>query len=302
MILVVGATGRLGGMITRQLLAQGQTVRILVRQHSPWAALAELGAATSAQSLIDAGAQPVYGDLKERATLATACLGIDTVITTANAAMRGGDDNFERVDLKGTKNLIDAAQAAGVRHFVYTSVLGSAPNHPNPLFNAKDQCERYLKARSMTNGMTYTILKPGPFMEIWIGSIVGGPLATGQTVTLVGAGARKQAFVAMGDVVAYAVAAVANPVAHNQEILIAGAPAYSWTEAVAAVKRVLKRPIPVRYVQPGKPIPLVPSGMGQMLAALEMADSVVDMGETAAIYGIEPTSVDAFAWQFFGKR
>ncbi len=298
MILIVGATGKLGGMITRQLLAQGQAVRILVRPHSPWTALVELGAATSATELIAAGAQPVEGDLKDYASLAAACAGVDTVITTANAAMRGGDDNFESVDLMGTKQLIDAAQAAGVRHFVYTSIFGSAPDHPNPLFAAKGQCEAHLKA----SGMTYTVLKPGPFMEIWIGSIIGGPLAAGQPVTLVGEGVRKQAFVAMDDVVAYALAAVENPRAYNQEILIAGATPASWGDAVTAVARVIGQPIPVRYVQPGEPIPLVPPGMGLMLAAMEMADSVIDMAETAAAYGIEPTSVDGFARQFFGKK
>ena len=297
MILVVGATGKLGGMITRQLLAQGHAVRSLVRPHSPWAVLAEMGIATAVPALIAAGAQPIAGDLKDPASLAAACAGIDTVITTANAAMRGGEDNFESVDLHGTKNLINAAQAAGVRHFIYTSAFGSAPAHPNPLFAAKGQCEAYLKA----SGMAYTILKPGPFMEIWIGSIIGGPLAAGQPVTLVGEGARKQAFVAMADVVAYAVAAVENPCADNQEILIAGAPPAAWRDAVAAVERVRGRPIPVRSVQPGDPIPLVPPGMSLVLAAMEMADSNIDMAETAAVYGIEPTSVEGFARQFFGK-
>ncbi|RIK26637.1 MAG: hypothetical protein DCC55_39855, partial [Chloroflexi bacterium] len=62
MILIVGATGLLGGVITQQLLAQGKEVRILVRHNSPSEALAQQGMATPAQTLIDAGAQPVYGD------------------------------------------------------------------------------------------------------------------------------------------------------------------------------------------------------------------------------------------------
>lgn len=298
MILIVGATGQLGGMITRQLLAQRKTVRILVRPNSPSVELAPQGMATAAQSLIDAGAQPVDGDLKERASLDVACAGIDTVLTTANAAMRSGEDTFDSVDLNGTKNLIDAAKAAGVRHFVYTSTFGSAPNHPNPLFDAKGQCEAYLKA----SGLTYTILKPGPLMEMWFGVIIGLPLRAGQPVTLVGEGACKQAFTAMSDVVAYAVAALDSPAAANQEILIAGTPPYSWTEAVAAVERATGQPIPIRYVQPGEAIPLIPPAMGGMVSALEMADSIIDMAETAAVYGVEPTSVDAFAQQFFGKR
>ncbi len=298
MILIVGATGLLGGMITRQLLAQGKPVRILIRQNSPSVALAPQGMATAAQALLDAGAQPVAGDLKDRASLAAACVGIDTVITTANAAMRGGDDTFDSVDLHGTKNLIDAAKAAGVRHFVYTSAFDSAPNHPNPLFDAKGQCEVYLKA----SGLTYTILKPGPFMELWIGVIVGIPLQAGQPVTLVGAGARKQAFVSMADVAAYAVVAVDNPAAQQQEILIAGPTPISWTDVVTTVGAVVGQELPIHYVAPSAPIPLVPPGMGHLLTALEMADSVIDMEKTAATYGIAPTSVDAFARQFFGKR
>ncbi len=298
MILLVGATGRLGGMIAHQLLAQGKDVRVLLRQNSPSAELADRGMATSAQALVAAGAQAVYGDLKERASLAPACAGVDTIITTANAAMRGGDDTFESVDRNGVQNLIDAAKAAGVRHLIYTSAYGSHPDHPYPLFRAKGISEAALKA----SGLTYTILKPGPFMEGWIGTIIGRPLQAGQPVTLVGEGTRKQAFVAMCDVVAYAVAAVDNPVAYNQELPIAAAPLYSWTEAVTAVERATGQTIALRYVQPGEPIPLVPPTMGAILAVLEMADATIAMAAMAATYGIEPTSVDAFAQQFFGKR
>lgn len=185
-----------------------------------------------------------------------------------------------------------------MRHLIYTSAYGSHPDHPHPLFRAKGISEAALRA----SGLTYTILKPGPFMEGWIGTIIGLPLQAGQPVTLVGEGARKQAFVAMRDVVAYAVAAVDNPTAYNQEIAISAAPPYSWTEAVAAVERATGQTIAVCYVQPGEPIPLVPPTMGAILAVLEMADATIEMTTMAATYGIEPTSVDAFAQQRFGKR
>lgn len=296
MNLVVGATGLLGGMITQQLLNKGKEVRILVRHNSPSAELAKQGMATSAQSLIEAGAQPVYGDLKDRPSLDKACEGIQTVITTANTFVRGGNDNFESVDLKGTKSLIDAAKASGVRHLIYTSAAGSDPSHPHPLFSAKGQCEAHLKE----SGLEYTILKPGVFMEIWIGIIVGIPLQARESVTLVGSGTRKQVFVSMADVAAYAVTAVDNPIARNQEILIAGPAAYSWTEAVESVGREIGRKIAINYVSPGDTIPLVPESVGPMLAALEMEDSYIEMSETAEIYGIEPTSLDTFAQRFFG--
>jgi uncharacterized protein YbjT (DUF2867 family) len=83
MILVVGATGLLGGSITRSLLSQGKPERILVR-----------GASTY-DGLVVAGAEPVIGDLKDPDSVRAACRGIDAVITTANAIGRSGEDNLE---------------------------------------------------------------------------------------------------------------------------------------------------------------------------------------------------------------
>lgn len=63
MILVVGATGQLGGIITRRLLQRGEGVRVLVRP------------GRSTRDLIAAGAHPVTGDLKDRGSLRSACEG-----------------------------------------------------------------------------------------------------------------------------------------------------------------------------------------------------------------------------------
>ncbi|MBI1299941.1 NAD(P)H-binding protein [bacterium] len=296
MILVVGATGRLGGMITRQLLAQGKSVRILVRRNSPAEEMAKQGMATSAQALIDAGAQPVYGDLTDRASLDPACAGVETVITTANAALRNGD--FASVDYRGTRNLIDAAKNADLDHFIYISAYGSAPDHPHPLLSAKGENEAYLQE----SGLTYTILKPTMFMEGWIGAVVGIPLQAGQPVTLIGQGARRHSFVSIADVAAYAVAAVDHPAGRNQSIDIGGAAAHSWTEVVAIVGRTLDRTLLINYVAPGDPIPLIPESMGPILAGTEMADSIIDMTETAGTYQIEPTSLDVVAQRLFGVQ
>jgi uncharacterized protein YbjT (DUF2867 family) len=81
-------------MITRQLLEQGREVRILVRHNSPCEELAKQGMATPAPSLIEAGAQPVYGGLKDPASLDAACAGIETLITTANSALPGGAERL----------------------------------------------------------------------------------------------------------------------------------------------------------------------------------------------------------------
>lgn len=166
MILVVGATGVLGGMVTRQLLAQEKAVRILVRRCSI-RGTGQTGYGDLC-AILDRSRCSAHGWRPERpAFLNRACAGVATVITTANSILRGGEDNIVTVDLNGTKNLIDAAKAADVSHFIYVSVLGSAPDHPHPFCQRQGPARVYLKQ----SGLTYTILKPGMFMEVWIGDV-----------------------------------------------------------------------------------------------------------------------------------
>ena len=288
MIQVAGATGQLGGIITRRLLAQGQPVRILVRPQS------------SFQPLVEAGGQPVFGDLKDRASLDPACEGIETLITTANSARRGGEDNVQTVDLAGNRNLIDAAKAAGVKQFIFTSALGADINSPVPFIQAKAKTEAYLR----DSGMMYTILAPNAFMDMWVGMVIGVPLQAGQPVTLVGEGRRKHSFIAVRDVAAFATAAVGHPKAMNQYLAIGGPEALSWRDVVATFERVLDREIPVQYVSPGEPVPALPEGMMQQaMAGMEMYDSPLDMTEAARTFGVELTTLEELVRsQFAGER
>ncbi len=120
-------------------------------------------------------------------------------------------------------------------------------------------------------------------------------------MTLVGEGTTKIAFVSAADVLAYAVVAVDHPAARNAEIWIGGPAPASYSEAAAAAGRALGRPLPVRYVPPGEPLPLLPETMAQLLASMETGpDQFIDMNQTSAVFGIEPTSLEAFAARFFG--
>jgi NADH dehydrogenase len=295
MILVVGATGLLGGMITHNLLAAGQQVRILVREDSPSTELAKQGLATDAQTLIRAGAVPITGNLKDRASLDRACQGVQTVLTTASATLR--DLDLEGVDLNGTQNLMKAAKAAGVDQFIYTSANGSDPNSPDPVFKIKASCEQYLK----NSGLNYTILKPGIFMEIWIGTVVGMPLQAGQPVTLAGRGDHRHSFVSMQDVAKFGVAVIDHPAARNQSIAVGGPASHSWTEVVQGVGNALGQELPIQYVSFDQSIPLLPAGMPDMLKNLETFETFIDMSQTAPQYGVNLTSLDTFAQTFFAQ-
>lgn len=283
MILVVGATGQLGSVITRRLLEQGKDVRIFVREGSEYRAL-EAG-----------GAKAVIGDLKSRASLDAATRGVDTVLTTANSAVRSGADNVQSVEIEGNRHLIDAARAAGVKHFIFTSAMGASPESPIPFMQGKGLAEQHLKA----SGVPYTILSPNVFMEVWFPMVVGIPLQSGQPVTLVGEGNRRHTFVSSNDVAAFAVAAIDNPAARNQQIFIGGPEALSWNDVVRITGKVVGRDLEIRRVTPAEGLPGLPAVVSGLMAGMDTYDSPLEMSDTAATYGVEPTPAEAVIRRLF---
>lgn len=278
MILVAGATGAVGGQVARRLLAEGRPVRVLVREGSPY------------DALVAAGAEPVIGDLKDSRSLAAACRGVEAVVTTANSAGRGGGDTAETVDLQGNRSLIDAARDASVRRFVFTSVLVPDIWRSQPFLHAKLVTEDHLRS----SGLEHTILRPTMFMDAWIAMAVLMPLGSGEPVTVGGEGVRKHSFVAAGDVAEFLVSVVDHPAAANAAIDIGGPEALSWIDVVRRCETILGRPLPVRHVRPGDSVTGLPPDVAAMLAGTDDYDSVVDMTETAATFGVKLTTVDDF--------
>jgi len=284
MILVAGATGLVGGMITRTLLEQGRRVRILVRPGSNY------------QAFVDAGAESTLGDLKDPASLEAACRGADVVITTASAGERGGADTPQTVDSEGTRHLIEAARNAGVKQFVFVSALAASADHPAPLLRAKAEAETALRQ----SGLTYTILAANGIMDVWMPLVVGYPLSIERPVTLVSEGRRRHTFVAARDVAAFAVAVVDHPAASNRRVTIGGPEALSWRDVVAAYERALRRPVATRWIAPGELLPDLPPVPGLtelvsgLLAGLETYDSPLDMAEASSTFGVTLTTLDQF--------
>jgi len=286
LILVAGATGNLGGAIAQILLTQKRNVRVLVRPTSNY------------QPLVQAGASPVFGDLKNPASLDPACKDVQTIITTANSALRCGEDNPQTVDLEGNRNLINAAKAAGVKQFIFVSMSGADPNSPIPLFQAKGKTEEYLRQ----SGVPYTIVAPNAFMEVWIGMVVGVPAVSGQPVTIVGQGQRKHSFISAVDVTKFILASINNPAAMNQRLLIGGPQPVSFHDAVEVFEQALgNQKLAVNSVSPGQPVPGLPVFMVQNLAGFEFFDSPVEMKQLSTTFGIEQTSLQQFAKDFVEK-
>lgn len=290
MILVVGATGSLGGRIVRKLLVQKKPVRVLDRKNPISLELARQGRANFVDSFIQAGAEAVDADLKDRASLERALDGVETVITTANAVQRGGDDTLESVDFVGTRNLIQAGKEAGVRRFIYISALGASPDHPVPLYRYKALNELELEK----SGMDFSIIQPTIFMEVWIGMVVGIPLMTRQPILLIGKGDHHHNFVSEADVASLVTAALENPLASRKKLPAGGAASYSWSEIVEAAQEVLNAPVPFQYVPAGSEIAYLPKDVQGIFAGMETFESYLDMADTAQTFGITLTSLDQF--------
>ncbi len=147
---VAGATGETGRRIVKELVRRNIPVRAMVRNLD------------KAREILPPEAQLVVGDVLKPDTLAAA-IGDSTVILSATGASPGFDPTGPyKVDLEGTKNLVDVAKTKGIEQFVMVSSLCTSQLfHPLNLFWLilvwKKQAEEYLQK----SGLTYTIVRPG---------------------------------------------------------------------------------------------------------------------------------------------
>ena len=275
MILVVGSSGMLGGMIALKLIERGESVRVLVRGVSPLQ-----------------GVEKAHGDLKDRSSLVAAMKGVTAVVTSATSAQRGGEDTVNSVDDLGNKNLLEIAKRSGVKQFVFVSASTADEASPVPLFAAKARVEKTLK----NSGMDWTILAPHVFMDVWFPLIIGSAIEAGKPVALVGGGKKRHSFIAVEDVAEFAAAVVGNPKASKQRLLLGGPGALSWTEVVRKAAAILGRPVPTETIEPGSPIPTLPAPLnafvGTLAAGLEQQDVVIDTTKTANTFGVRLTPAD----------
>ncbi len=113
MELLTGCTGYLGRHLAQRLARDGRTMRALIR------------VGTDLKRIPPQIEETVWGALDDPAALARATHAIDTVYHLAARVSSGGSrDAFERDNVTATENLLEAADAAGVKRFVYVSSAG----------------------------------------------------------------------------------------------------------------------------------------------------------------------------------
>jgi uncharacterized protein YbjT (DUF2867 family) len=233
MILVAGATGYLGTEICRLLRERDADVRALVRRTS---------GAEKVERLRALGVELVLGDLKDPRSLDAACQGVDTVISTASSTIsRQPDDSIKRVDHEGQIALVDAAVSNGVDRYLFISFSGNL-DLECALQSAKRTVERAVRE----SGMTYTILRPSFFIEVWLSPAFGFDVEQGRA-RIFGSGDQRMSWISLSDVARFAVACIDHPAARNA-VFELGGEAVSPNELIAEVERRTGKPMQVERV------------------------------------------------------
>ena len=290
MILVVGATGMVGTSVCRRLSERGVSARAMVR-------------ATSDPAKVDGletlGVDIVRGDLRDPASLAEACRDVSTVICTVSSmpfSYQPGINDIATTDLAGVRHLIDAAGASGVvEQFVYLSFSKNL-DLDFPLRNAKRAVEDHLRL----SGLTWTILRPSCFMEVWLSPAVGFDPANGR-VTIYGTGENPISYISLEDVAEITVRSLTSPAARSAILELGGPEAMRPARAVQLFEQVYGRPISVQHVpvdallaqQAAATDPMAQSFSGLMRCVA--AGDAIDMRPVLQAMPMALVSVEEFA-------
>lgn len=232
-VLVVGATGLLGGEVVRLLVAAGRPVRVVIREGCDEAKRA---------ALVAHGVEVVAADLKHPGSIDRACRDVGTVISTASATIsRQEGDSIQSVDHDGQLALVAAAENAGVGHFVFVSFA------PSPIDFALQRAKRKVEQRLVAGRLSYTIVQPTHFFEIWLSPALGFDPAHG-SARVFGGGLAPYSWVSFYDVARFAVKASDGGKMAGLVLPLAGPDTLSQREVIAMFEEQGAGPIAVEDV------------------------------------------------------
>jgi uncharacterized protein YbjT (DUF2867 family) len=286
-VLVTGPTGFVGQRVVHALRAREIPVRALVRDRGRGARLEAWGA-----DLFE-------GDVSDPGSLRAAIAGADAVVHLVSI-IRGSRADFERVMTQGTRNLVAAAEEAGVRRFVLASALGLSERSREqvPYFAAKWEMERAVSESTVE----HVIFRPS-----FVFGRDGGVLPTfvrlarfAPVTPVIGPGTQRLQPIWIEDVAEYYARALDLPQAGGRTFDIGGPDAPTWNEFWDRLKRVLgvrrpslHLPFGVMRIQaalterlPGAPV------TRDQLTMLELGDNVVTSPDAVETFELPLVSLD----------
>lgn len=284
MILVTGANGYVGGYVLKQLKE--------TRPDAPVRALART--ARNADKVKAAGAQPVIGDVTDLPSLMAAMQGVDQVIHLAAVNRDKGASTMQAINAEGTKNVVAAAKAAGVKHIINLVGLGADARRPFPLASSQGIGVDAI----MNSGISFTILETSVVFgagDEFLNTLAG--LARVPPVMVVpGDGKTRFQPMAAPDVAACMVKSLALPAAINQRLQICGPEVMTLEQIIDAILAEMG----VSRIKLHMPVPLLKIAVGVMEAALPKppvtssllgmlgVDNIATNNATQNVFGLSP--------------
>jgi uncharacterized protein YbjT (DUF2867 family) len=233
-ILVTGATGQQGGAAMRHLIRGGWGVRALVRNPE----------GDKSKALKQAGAELVKGDLYDRPSVDAALKGVYGVFSVQNYWLP--DVGFDGEVRQGNL-LADAAKAAGVKHFVYSSVGAAHRGMGQKHFESKWVIEQHVQ----TIGLPFTILRPAAFMEnfVWQKPAISNGAYSGMGLTP----GKSQQTVAVDDIGAFVALAFSNQKDYASKTIELSGDELTEAQTAATLARVIGREVRLTPREGGGP-------------------------------------------------
>ncbi|HSN68911.1 MAG TPA: complex I NDUFA9 subunit family protein [Thermoanaerobaculia bacterium] len=295
MILITGANGFVGRHLAKRLRQEGLAVRAVVRVPA------------KAQALADLGAEVVQGDINDAPSLTAAAQGCDRVVHLVGIIQEGRGFTFRSVHVEGTRNVLDAANQAGVKHFLYQSALGTRENARSEYHTTKFEAEKLVKA----GGIPYTILRPsliygpGDLFTIRLAEMI----KLSPVLPVVGSGRSKIQPVYIEDVASCIVKILADGRYRGKTYEIGGPEQLNYLEVTKAIAGALgvNRPVvhvPMFIMGPMAKLaetflPKAPVTTDQLIMLQE--DTVCDRNDLPETFGIEPVKFREGLAKFLGK-
>jgi uncharacterized protein YbjT (DUF2867 family) len=277
-VLVVGATGRVGGAAVEELLGAEFEVRALVR--SP----------QKAERLRKLGAEVAVGDVTRPRTLGPALQGCFGVFSALG--VRPGRGSSEVVEYKGNLNLLSAARSAEVEHFVYSSALMADHQQAQRVgpFREKARFERELM--STEDDISATILRPAMFMET-LYMMLQGPMAF-----VPGRQRHPISFISARDIARATVRAFQLKICGRYEL--AGPDTVTFDGAFerfgkASGKKIRVLHVPLAALRlSGRVVPYVRE-LADMMALFDVAGYVADPSTLRDTFGVPALTIEEWA-------
>lgn len=240
MILVTGATGRVGEQVVRTLRQLKLQVRALVRKGSEY------------YWLNDTGCQFFFGDLRDPQSLSRATRDMKYLVVCSGVRLEERHNNHTQVSVDGHAALFEAARKRGIQRVVLVSCAGVDRGYPVPAFEARKASEELLIA----SGLDYVILR-APLHEHHFLELAWKAHDTGK-VWLPASGDNALNPLPTQDLALMAVASLDLAAVKNQTVTVGGRETMSARAAFEAACEVVGtdpgrgRPLPGVAVELGK--------------------------------------------------